>query len=126
LSFKVLKLLSYNCEIEVTCFAFNARLFFWPIPLPFFVPHELQLFLQHINLTVCLQEQKLVLGWWCSYVTPIYHTNCFTNFHSSRPIPVKRKVEDDDSERYKAFLVASTHITSHEEDYTFPSNNSMK
>jgi hypothetical protein len=59
-------------------------------------------------------------------VTPIYHTNCFTNFHSSRPIPVKRKVEDDDSERYKAFLVASTHITSHEEDYTFPSNNSMK
>ncbi|KZS15873.1 Uncharacterized protein APZ42_018487 [Daphnia magna] len=32
-------------------------------------------------------------------------------------IPVKRKVEDDDSERYKAFLVPATHITSHDEDY---------
>ncbi|KZS22069.1 Uncharacterized protein APZ42_010961 [Daphnia magna] len=32
-------------------------------------------------------------------------------------IPVKRKVEDDDSERYKAFLVAPTDITSHEKDY---------
>ncbi|KAK4004356.1 hypothetical protein OUZ56_006093 [Daphnia magna] len=34
-----------------------------------------------------------------------------------RRIPVKRKVEDDDSERYKAFLVAPTDITSHEKDY---------
>ncbi|KAK4003732.1 hypothetical protein OUZ56_005487 [Daphnia magna] len=56
-------------------------------------------------------SSRIETGFDLENVTLVHHTNCFTNFHTLRQIPVKRKVEDDDSERYKAFLVAATHIS---------------